>query len=148
MKHTDTLKALLLAVVVASVSACATQQKEPAKEAPQAEAPASEPAPAPTAATGKATSSAMDSYEVMRGDNLWNIAGQSRIYGNPYQWPLIYKANSSKIKDADLIYPGQNFDINRSPSGAEIDAAVNHAKTRGAWSLGVTEGSDKAYLAR
>lgn len=88
------------------------------------------------------------SYTVMSGDNLWNIAGKSSVYGNPYQWPLIYKANSDQIKDADLIYPGQVFSINRNPSAAEVDAAVSHAKTRGAWSVGVVEDSDKAYLAR
>ncbi len=151
MKHTDTLKALLLAAAVASISACATQQKEPVKEAPQVEAPAPEPVatPEPTPAPEPmAAKPANGSYEVVRGDNLWNIAGQSRIYGNPYQWPLIYKANSGKIKDADLIYPGQNFDINRASTAAEIDAAVNHAKTRGAWSLGAVEASDSAYLAR
>jgi len=61
---------------------------------------------------------------------------------------LIYKANRSKIKDADLIYPGQNFDIDRGASQAEIDAAVNHAKTRGAWSVGDVEQSDLNYLDR
>ena len=149
MKHTDTFKALLLVAAAATISACATQQKEPVKEASKAEAPAPEPvaAPAPTPASAPAAA-AMGSYEVVRGDNLWNIAGQSRVYGNPYQWPLIYKANSSKIKDADLIYPGQNFDINRAATVAEIDAAVNHAKTRGAWSIGAVEASDKAYLAK
>jgi nucleoid-associated protein YgaU len=150
MKHIDTLKALLLAVAVASISACATQQKEPVKEAPQAEAPAPEPTAAPAAAAPApvAAKSSKDNYEVSRGDNLWNIASQSRIYGNPYQWPLIYKANSGKIKDADLIYPGQNFDISRAASAAEVDAAVRHAKTRGAWSIGAVEASDKDYLAR
>jgi len=88
------------------------------------------------------------SYTVARGDNLWNIAGKSSVYGNPYQWPLIYKANSDKIQDADLIYPGQTFSIDRNPSAAAVDAAVNHAKTRGAWSVGAVEESDKAYLAR
>jgi len=88
----------------------------------------------------------MSQYTVVPGDNLWNISGKSEIYGNPYQWPLIYKANRDKIKDADLIYPGQEFDINQSASAAEIDAAVTHAKTRGAWSLGVAEESDMAYL--
>lgn len=87
------------------------------------------------------------SYSVMRGDSLWGIAGKGDVYGNPYQWPLIYKANSDKIKDADLIFPGQEFDINTSPSDAEISSAVSHAKTRGAWSIGITEESDKAYLA-
>ena len=148
MKHIDTLKALLLAVAVAGLSACATQQKEPEKEAPQVEAPAPEPAAAPEPAPAPvAAEPAKSGYEVMRGDNLWNIAGQSRIYGNPYQWPLIYKANSGKIKDADLIYPGQNFDINRAATAAEIDAALKHAQTRGAWSLGEMEATDQSYMA-
>ncbi len=89
-----------------------------------------------------------DSYEVEGGDNLWNISAKDSIYANPYQWPLIYKANRSQIKDADLIYPGQVFDIDRSASSADIDAAVDHAKTRGAWSVGSTEASDEAYLAQ
>ena len=38
-----------------------------------------------------------DSYTVVRGDNLWNISGKSSIYGDPYQWPLIYKANRDQI---------------------------------------------------
>ena len=85
-------------------------------------------------------------YEVMGGDNLWNISGKDVVYSNPYQWPLIYKANRNKIKDADLIYPGQVFDINTDPSASEVSAAINHAKTRGRWSIGVVEDSDKAYL--
>lgn len=87
------------------------------------------------------------SYTVVSGDNLWNISGQQAVYGNPYQWPLIYKANSDKIKDADLIFPGQEFTI-PSASAAEIDAAVQHAKTRGAWSIGTVEASDTEYLAQ
>jgi Sec-independent protein translocase protein TatA len=87
------------------------------------------------------------SYTVVSGDNLWNISGQSAVYGNPYQWPLIYKANSDKIKDADLIFPGQEFSI-PSATASEIDAAVEHAKTRGAWSIGAVEESDQNYLAQ
>jgi nucleoid-associated protein YgaU len=151
MRYADVLKTLSMVLVAVALGACATQKEKetpppPAPEAPKAEAPVeptAAPAPAPVVAP---VSNLPTNYEVVRGDNLWNIAGQSRIYGNPYQWPLIYKANSGKIKDADLIYPGQNFDINRSASAAEIDAAVQHAKTRGAWSLGTVEPSDKAYL--
>lgn len=96
-----------------------------------------------------ATAGPVDStYTVSTGDNLWNIAGKASIYDNPYQWPLIYKANTDKINDADLIYPGQVFAIDTNPTGAEVSAAVQHAKTRGSWSLGVVEESDKAYLAR
>lgn len=86
-------------------------------------------------------------YTVVSGDNLWNISAKDETYGNPYQWPLIYKANSDQIKDADLIYAGQVFSI-PSASAAEIDAAVQHAKTRGAWTIGETEASDRDYLAQ
>jgi len=91
---------------------------------------------------------ASGSYSVVSGDTLWGISARGDIYGNPYQWPLIYKANRSQIKDADLIFPGQNLVIQRDASAADIDAAVKHARTRGAWSLGVVEASDEAYLAR
>jgi len=92
-------------------------------------------------------SMSMGNYIVSDGDNLWSIAGQGSVYGNPYQWPLIFKNNSSQIKDADLIYPGQTFDIPKA-SDAEIAAAVEHAKTRGAWVIGEVEASDLNYLAQ
>ena len=102
---------------------------------------------AAAAAAAAAESMSMGSYLVVSGDNLWNIAGQDSVYGNAYQWPLIYKANSGQIKDADLIFAGQYFDIPKA-SGAEIDAAVEHAKTRGAWTLGETEASDLDFLSQ
>ena len=89
-----------------------------------------------------------NSYTVQTGDNLWDISGKSSVYGDPYQWPLIYKANRSQISDADLIHPGQDLTIDRASSSADVDAAIRHAKTRGAWAIGVVEESDKAYLAR
>lgn len=95
-----------------------------------------------------AGSSGAGDYSVVKGDSLWSISGQSSVYGNPYQWPLIYKTNSDQIKDADLIYPGQNLAIDRNASAGDVDAAINHAKTRGAWSIGAVEASDKAYLAK
>ena len=96
----------------------------------------------------KAATSMSDAYTVAKGDSLWKISAKDSVYGNAYHWPLILKANSGKIKDADLIYPGQEFAIDRSATSAAIDAAVNHAKTRGAWSLGAVEASDSAYLAK
>ncbi len=90
----------------------------------------------------------ISSYSVVRGDNLWNISGKDEVYADPYQWPLIYKTNRDKIKDADLITPGQVLDIDQNASASEIDAAVNHAKTRGAWSVGDTEQSDRDYLSK
>lgn len=51
--------------------------------------------------------------EVIPGDCLWKIAGFTWIYNDPLQWPRIYKANKDKIKDPDLIYPGQILSIPR-----------------------------------
>lgn len=48
-------------------------------------------------------------YTVKAGDSLWKIA--QRIYGNGNQWTKIYEANRDKIKNPDLIYPGQQFVI-------------------------------------
>jgi nucleoid-associated protein YgaU len=42
-------------------------------------------------------------------DCLWNIAKKPRFYGDPWKWKRIYKANTDKIKDPDLIYPGQKL---------------------------------------
>ncbi len=99
-------------------------------------------------ASASGTMAGSDSYQVIRGDNLWNISGKGEVYANPYQWPLIYKANRDKINDADLIFPGQVFAIDRNASSADMDAAVEHAKTRGAWSVGTVEASDETYLAQ
>jgi nucleoid-associated protein YgaU len=54
-----------------------------------------------------------DTYTVMRGDFLWRIAGMNDIYGDPYAWSRIYTSNRDMIKDPDLIYPAQIFQIPR-----------------------------------
>jgi nucleoid-associated protein YgaU len=50
-------------------------------------------------------------HTVVKGDCLWCIARENRYYGNGFAWPKIYDANRDKIKDPDLIYPGQEFKI-------------------------------------
>lgn len=44
-------------------------------------------------------------------DCLWNISGKSDIYGDPFQWPKIWQANTEQIKNPDIIFPGQVFKI-------------------------------------
>lgn len=74
-------------------------------------------------------------HVVKRGECLWLISEYEEIYNDPFQWPLIYKANRGQIKDPDLIRPEQNFDIPRDSSESEIAEAVHEAKFRGSWSL-------------
>lgn len=48
-------------------------------------------------------------YTVQKGDCLWNIA--KKFYGNGSKYTVIYKANKDKIKNPNLIYPGQVLTI-------------------------------------
>lgn len=58
---------------------------------------------APASRTGGQT------YTVKSGDSLSKIAKQ--IYGDANKWHRIYDANRDKIKNPDLIHPGQEFTI-------------------------------------
>jgi nucleoid-associated protein YgaU len=40
-------------------------------------------------------------------DCLWNIAGNTDIYGDPFLWPKIWQNNTDQIKNPDIIHPGQ-----------------------------------------
>lgn len=53
--------------------------------------------------------SANQTYTVVRGDCLWNIA--KKFYGNGSKYTVIYNANKDKIKNPNLIYPGQVLTI-------------------------------------
>ncbi len=52
-------------------------------------------------------------WKVYKGECLWKIAGYQEVYDNAAKWPLIYRANKDQIKDPDLIYPNQIFEIPR-----------------------------------
>ena len=52
-------------------------------------------------------------------DCLWKIAW--RFYKRADLWPLIYSANRDKIKDPDLIFPGQKFVIPSAKSKKDGD---------------------------
>jgi nucleoid-associated protein YgaU len=50
-----------------------------------------------------------ETYTVIKGDNLWNIA--VRAYGDGFKWTEIAKAN--KLVNPDLIHPGNVFVLPR-----------------------------------
>jgi LysM repeat protein len=52
-------------------------------------------------------------YIVKKGDCLWWTAKYKDVYNDSLMWSIIYEANKDKIKNPDLIYPGQKLNIPR-----------------------------------
>lgn len=59
-------------------------------------------------------------------DCLWNIAGRAEIYGDPFQWPKIWQANTNIIHNPDIIHPGQVLQI--PPAGPLTDEEVRASR--------------------
>ncbi|MCX7698190.1 MAG: LysM peptidoglycan-binding domain-containing protein [Candidatus Goldbacteria bacterium] len=71
-------------------------------------------------------------YIVEAGDTLWSIAAKPEIYGNKYQWPLIYDANRDILDSYNTpLQEGQKLIIPRNVSAVEIEAAKERAKELG-----------------
>ena len=109
--------------------------------------PEPKPKPKPEPKT-KVGPSLLTVWTVQLGDHLWGISSHPKVYNDPHRWPLLYKTNRHQLKDADLLQPGQVLDIDRDHSASEIQRAIQHAKTRGPWVLGIVELSDIEYLSR
>ncbi len=54
---------------------------------------------------------------VQPGNSLWRIA--RRAYGQGAQYTIIYEANADQIRDPDLIYPGQIFELPEDGEASE-----------------------------
>jgi len=64
---------------------------------------------------------------VQPGNSLWRIA--RRAYGSGAQYTIIYEANVDRIRDPDLIYPGQIFDVpNDEDEDGDEDGAGDGAE--------------------
>jgi nucleoid-associated protein YgaU len=67
------------------------------------------------------------SYKVSKGDKLRIIAGRKEIYNDPYQWPLLYKANRDQIRDPHMLFVGQQLVIPRTVTIEEVREARRQA---------------------
>jgi nucleoid-associated protein YgaU len=67
------------------------------------------------------------SYKVSKGDKLRIIAGRKEIYNDPYQWPLLYKANRDQIRDPHMLFVGQKLVIPRTVTIEEVREARRQA---------------------
>ncbi len=46
-------------------------------------------------------------HRVLKGENLFEISNYESVYNDPWEWRNIFEANRDKIKDPNLIRPGQ-----------------------------------------
>jgi hypothetical protein len=119
MKGTAWLKGTVVAVLVFGLMGamgCGGKKEVKPEATPVAVAPEATPAPE------------MQRYTVSKGDTLWDISGQSNVYGDNFQWPLIFKANRDQIEDPDIIEVGQDLAVSREFSQEEVSQAIENAK--------------------
>ena len=80
--------------------------------------PAQEPAVASAAPAAPSPAHVvLDSVQtdhVVRGDTLWGIS--RTFYGDGTRFPLIFGANTNQIRNPNLIYPGENLIVPKSPA--------------------------------
>ena len=69
-------------------------------------------------------------HTVSKGECLWWISEYKHVYNDPFMWPLIMKANRDKLKNPDLIYPGQQFELPRY--GYDLEDVKAARKSAGA----------------
>jgi LysM repeat protein len=60
----------------------------------------------PAAGAVELAADAPETYEVLPGDTLWDIAG--RFLRDPWRWPEVWQANE-EVGDPDRIYPGDRL---------------------------------------
>jgi nucleoid-associated protein YgaU len=52
-------------------------------------------------------------HVVRRGESLWAISAADHVYRNGARWLRLYEANRDRIRDPNLIFPGQEISIPR-----------------------------------
>ncbi|MCK5242704.1 LysM peptidoglycan-binding domain-containing protein [bacterium] len=110
--------AVLVGGMVGMVGCAGTQEVQPELTPVMEAAPEPEPEP----------EQEMQRYTVMQGDTLWDISGNADIYGDNFQWPLVFKANRDQIEDPDIIEIGQDLAISREFTQEEVEMAIENAK--------------------
>jgi hypothetical protein len=68
------------------------------------------------------------SYLVKKGDCFWKISAKKSVYGDPFMWWAIYKANRCEIGDnPNIIQVKTKLSIQRGIDKDETDACKEEA---------------------
>jgi hypothetical protein len=67
-------------------------------------------------------------YVVKKGDSLWKISAKSSVYGDPFEWPLLFRANRDQITDPDIIDTNEELGVKKDFDENEVKTAVADAK--------------------
>ncbi|SFG22998.1 LysM peptidoglycan-binding domain-containing protein [Sulfitobacter dubius] len=78
------------------------------------ETPFKRESPEVLAAATEGLTGPLSAVTVQKGDTLWAISRDR--YGDPLLYVKVFEANSGNIRDPDLIYPGQVFDLPEEPA--------------------------------
>lgn len=94
---------------IAKLAEIASGSSQAAEPSPETSAEASAEAAETPTAEANAPKPRIASVTVQPGNTLWGIA--SERYGDGYLYVRLFDANRAQIRDPDLIYPGQIFEI-------------------------------------
>ncbi|MFD5202885.1 transglycosylase family protein [Streptomyces sp. NPDC058375] len=84
------------------------QAEQPTTRSEQREAPKAESKKTVTTPTGEKVQKGDGEYKVKAGDTLSKIADKEGVKGG---WSKVFKLNDDIVKDADLIFPGQQLHL-------------------------------------
>jgi nucleoid-associated protein YgaU len=115
------MKKMILATAVATLAIAGCASKSDVKPEPT-------PVPVATAVPVKASKSGTRHYIVKKGDSLWKISARKSGLGDPFRWPLIFKANRDQIQDPDFIEAAQDLSFKKSYNKDEVADAVKKAE--------------------
>lgn len=101
---------VLILVALGIVAWCGLSKEKPVAEAPPpAPVQASAPAPTPPAPPPPPPPPAPKQLTVVKGDCLWRLS-EAQL-GDAHAWRRIFEANRGRIRNPDLIYPGQVLEL-------------------------------------
>ena len=96
--------------VIASVNTPFDYPAAPASASPAAPTLAyASPGQSSAASSADPVIDSVQTKRVVTGHTLWELS--RNYYGDPTRYPVIYEANKDNIRNPDLIYPGQIFNL-------------------------------------